>query len=562
MTKLEKYFPHLWIIILALIAIYIRVNGANYYHYSEDESMHFGIASAKSLLQVLQFSLYETHPPILYILLHYWLMISNQIWFVRCFSLIFGIALIPIYYKIGKKLGGEFTGLCCATLIVFSPICITQSYVLRHYAIMSFLLGITFYLYLLWRDEFKNKQLILYFIFATLACLTDFSAIFTIFVIASYETINLFIQRIASPRKYKWIATNILVSIILLTAYVIWKSGIDALSPMLPNDDETNKWFVSATYFYIPLVLGGILPSYILMFLLFVFIVIIFATKNYKIIKFPLYLSLLAFFVGTALHYTRIYPVGGGARHWSWLLTFILPLSASIISGVFQIIIQSDRNKSIFNNISILLFIIIGLINYNSHVRFNDFVEYAISQDNWIRLTNYVNNINNKSILVLERDDAVLLNQNNPYFNIFAFLNKDLEFNKQNLVTIAPYNNSSSLFSQYYRRLVNKQMFIEIFDEAIKRNLLTNYDNIIFMETKFTGLHVKTSPIQMLFLCPELDKSITYLSDNKPELLNKNIYNFDVLFMTVSKKDFIEQVLSPTGKATVCLDRAIEKKND
>src|SRR5437879_3017025 len=92
-NKLSAAFIWAWMTALVVIAAYIRVGGAGIYHYHVDELMHIKIAEGDTLKQVLQFSLFETHPPLGHILRHYWLKVSEETWFVRSLSLIFGIAL-------------------------------------------------------------------------------------------------------------------------------------------------------------------------------------------------------------------------------------------------------------------------------------------------------------------------------------------------------------------------------------------------------------------------------------------------------------------------------------
>src|SRR5579871_3540023 len=97
---MSKVFVYLWMIALILIAIAIRVQGVNGYYFSEDESLITYIARAGTLQDVLRFSLHEAHPPLFYVVLHYWLKLSDTVAFARCLSLLFGLALVPLYYKI------------------------------------------------------------------------------------------------------------------------------------------------------------------------------------------------------------------------------------------------------------------------------------------------------------------------------------------------------------------------------------------------------------------------------------------------------------------------------
>ncbi len=116
---MSKVFVGIWMIVLMVVAIYIRVHGVSSYHYSEDEALHIGIAQANSLDNMMKFSMYEAHPPLGHILRYFWMTLSDNIGFVRSLSLLFGMATIPLYYLIGKRLEGELAGMCCAALAAF-----------------------------------------------------------------------------------------------------------------------------------------------------------------------------------------------------------------------------------------------------------------------------------------------------------------------------------------------------------------------------------------------------------------------------------------------------------
>ena len=181
--KISSIFSKIWLLLLIIVAIYVRINGADTYYYHVDELMHINIAKGETLKETMQFSLLETHPPLGHIVRHYWQEISGEMWFSRSLSLVFGIVMIPLYFAIGKKLNGELTGMCAAALVAFSNACVVQSYVVRNYSMFTVFLSAAFYCYLLWRDKKKNMKLLAsYGMFALLACLTHFSGIFAVFL--------------------------------------------------------------------------------------------------------------------------------------------------------------------------------------------------------------------------------------------------------------------------------------------------------------------------------------------------------------------------------------------
>ena len=543
MTKLEKYFPHLWIIILALIAIYIRVNGANYYHYSEDESMHFGIASAKSLLQVLQFSLYETHPPILYILLHYWLIISDQIWFVRCLSLIFGIALIPLYYFIGKKINGELTGVCAATLIAFSHGAIIQSYQVRHYAIFTFFISLAYYFYLLWKEEFKSKQIIGYLLFSTLACFTHFSAIFFVFIIASYQTIIFYKKD--KKRLLIWGIINLLIASVFIITYKVWQQTFSFSS--LYEDAPYYKIIVGGLFY--PLFTSlHLLPNHTILILVTIFVPL--CLKNNKNLLSLFIIFCLSSLLGSILVFIRIYRLET-LRHHLWIMPFIIPFSACVIADSFSLILTELKIPHI-NKLVLLLLFTISMLGYDKEERFASVEEYMVSENNWQEIDKYLNTIDNHSLLLAERDDAIMLT------NIYPYLGKE-QFEKTAMTSWLNYKNTNIVFNPYYRRISYKFMFLETTTE-LYNTIPNNIDNIIIMNTKWTGAQARNSSFPLLILCPELDKKITYFPASRQgeKITKENIYDFDALFMTVSKKDLFEQVIAENGKAHYCLDQKLK----
>jgi len=222
-------FPNtfLYLTLLCFVAIYIRVLGVGAYYYSSDELQHVDIIMGPTLADVLQFSRFETHPPLGYILRHYWILLSDAPWFTRSFSLIFGIALIPIYYCIGRTLNSRFTGICCATLVAFSYGCIIQSYIVRDYTIFLFFLSIGFYFFLRWSKTQKFIHLFTYGALCALSCLTRFSGIFAVSAIFVYELLYIRSRGVFSYQQMPWIITNSLIFIVAVFAYYFWKDTLN-----------------------------------------------------------------------------------------------------------------------------------------------------------------------------------------------------------------------------------------------------------------------------------------------------------------------------------------------
>jgi len=182
----------IWLAMFAAIGVYVRVQGTYDYTYGLDEATHIHIASGRSLAEVLRYAVYEAHPPLFYILLHYWMMVSVDPLFVRGLPLLLGMALIPVYYGIGKRVGGELCGLCCAALVTLSYGCVIQSYVMRQYCILLLALSLNLYCYLYWQDTQRRIALLGYVLFGWLGALSHFSSDLYFFCIALFGVCALF----------------------------------------------------------------------------------------------------------------------------------------------------------------------------------------------------------------------------------------------------------------------------------------------------------------------------------------------------------------------------------
>ena len=548
-SKLSKNFITTVISVLVVIAAYIRVNGVGDYYYNGDEALHIGIASGKSLSQILHFSLYEYHPPLGHLIRYYWLLISKEIWFVRGLALPFGLALIPIYYFIGKKLNGEFTGICAAILVAFSPALITQSYIARNYTIFLFFLSISFYCYLKWKDaEDENKSLFLYFLFAVLACLTHFSAIMTIFVIAACETIRLFLLKSNKFRLIKWIVTNIVIAMIFCVMGYIWRNTVNSAGVI--NIEITYKEILLRSINYI-IVLFGYMALGKKLTIFLILLIPLQIKYNNKILAIVI-MNAIGFGLIITLIINNLYDQT--LRRSLWLLPFVISLMAWIMANIYKIISMEvfKRVTTFQQKIFVIVLVLIGVIGYNKQERFSDALEYQSFTRDWQEADKYLNGIDKKSVIIAELLDTALLNN-----NIYQYFNQDWG-NESAVITVkAPYKETNIIFNSHYYVYIEKQPFIESMKWIRDNNLLENSDNLIFMATNWTGGQNYSAPIPSLFLCLLLDKKIVAFPALKPDetLTKENLYNHTALFMSVSKKDFYEQVVSPTGKANSCLDR-------
>ena len=523
------------LILLLVIATYLRINGTGEYYYSADEILHIDMAKGDNIWQVIQFSLFETHPPLGHFVLHYWLMISDNIYFARSLALVFGIALIPLYYLIGKKLGGEVAGLCAAILITFGHGTIVQSFVVRHYAMFMFFLSLAFYFYLLWKEKIKiaapasqvrgDYNIIYYFIFATLACLTHFSGMFAIFAIAAFETI--------SSKNKQWIFANLLIGIIIVAVHYIWRdinsaSTLSAFKEALKPDGHFSFLDLLMTApFYPALVSYYELPSHIWLLFIVPAIIYLYATKKEH--RWVILLSLTGFVLGMMLLGSGIYQYLTSRRNL-WILPFIIPMSAIAIANII-------KKLPVNIYISVAAIFALGFFSYDSQTRFSEAGditpnawEYnAISKNELREVSAYLSKLDKNSLIVLNRQDAFLISEENPYKYM------DKSSTKKSAFLLIPYHNTKVLFQTSYYE--SKLELLDILQEADKQGLLKDYNSLVFMNIPYSQTFVTD-----LITCDALKKSVVDFAYQGKERIfsrEKSKHNSTALLVT-NKQDLLK----------------------
>jgi len=540
---------------LIIVASYLMVNGAGNYHYSEDEALHIGIAQADSPGNAVRFSLYEAHPPLGHILRYFWMKISDNIGFVRGLSLLFAVAVIPLYYRIGKLLGGDLTGMCCAALAAFSYGLIVQSFVARNYSMFIFFISAVMYSYLLWNNSRRPLHLHLYVLMALLAIMTHFAAILALFPIAAYQSVTMLRQKAAPSQQLSWVVHNVVLAAVALGIYYFWANNGVVLGGRFFATASSGE-FVLAVLVNPIKVAEYLFPSEELIppviFLLFLPMV----SEDKKLRQFLL-LAGFALLLGMGLVATnRYYPAG--TRHGVWVMPFLIPAAGWMIAkGLNELAVILNRKRPApWLHILMAVIVILGMATYDPARRFAEKSEYQMTEEQWHQTSNYLEKLPHSSLLVAARDDAIML------MNLYPYLGSDA-FSGKVAAAIVPYRDTHILFNPYNRRMVTKKVLLDTLNEAGRRHMLDGIDILVFMKTDWDVFEEPAPPLPYLISCPDLRKRIisfpafsfpplppdAYVSEEEKKIT-------PVAFMEVSKKDFFEQVIAENGIAHHCLGRA------
>ena len=111
-----------------------------------DETFSVWMAS-HSVVDMLEWIVrIDQHPPLYYLLLHYWIALNGDTpYSVRLLSVLFGAGTIPIIYLIGKRMSGVVMGLVAAVLLALSLYNIYFAQETRMYTLLTFNAAVAIY---------------------------------------------------------------------------------------------------------------------------------------------------------------------------------------------------------------------------------------------------------------------------------------------------------------------------------------------------------------------------------------------------------------------------------
>jgi mannosyltransferase len=142
---IEEFAPWL-VIIITMIGFILRVLLLGNKGMWLDETFSVWVAN-HSVLDMLQWIVkIDQHPPLYYLLLHYWIALNGDTPSnVRMLSALFGAGTIPIIYLIGKRMSGVVMGVAAAVFLAVSPFNIYFAQETRMYTLLTFNAAVAIY---------------------------------------------------------------------------------------------------------------------------------------------------------------------------------------------------------------------------------------------------------------------------------------------------------------------------------------------------------------------------------------------------------------------------------
>lgn len=219
----QKHCPFLIVSCLILIGAFLRLYHLDFNSLWLDEAATtiFTQQSIGDYWQLLS-SLGEVHPPLFYIVEKIILPLGNSEFLYRLFPALFGIATIPLFFLIGKKMFGTPVGILMAALITFSPFHIQYSQDARMYTMLLFITAIALIFYLEAINSNNKNYWILFGITSALAIWTHFMAFIIIGALIIYSIFSLLKEK-KTPRN---LILSIAVIAVLLSPLIFIIKGV------------------------------------------------------------------------------------------------------------------------------------------------------------------------------------------------------------------------------------------------------------------------------------------------------------------------------------------------
>ena len=144
-NELEEFAPWM-VIIITLVGGFLRVLllGTKGMWLDETFSVWMASHSVPDMMQWI--ARIDQHPPLYYLLLHYWIGFNGDTpYYARLLSVLFGAGTIPIIYLIGKRMSGAVMGLAAAVFLALSPFNIYFAQETRMYTLLTFNAAVAMY---------------------------------------------------------------------------------------------------------------------------------------------------------------------------------------------------------------------------------------------------------------------------------------------------------------------------------------------------------------------------------------------------------------------------------
>ena len=171
-----------------------------------DEAVHFLLASLPRSLDIYRASLNNAHPPLFFLLLHFWIRLGSSEFFLRLLPATLGGAFLWVAYRWTLSLYGKSAALVTLVLLSFSPALVALSAEVRDYTLLLLLMAAALLLFERSLEKLSPLRVVASAAFLSLAILTHYSAFFVALALWVYGFVRLRRGRLPAGFVRTWAA--------------------------------------------------------------------------------------------------------------------------------------------------------------------------------------------------------------------------------------------------------------------------------------------------------------------------------------------------------------------
>ncbi len=206
--------PSITLALIVFIAAILRLTAISSRGIWYDDAFSI-LLSRQTIPAIISGTAADTMPPLYYFILHFWMMISQSIWFIRMLNVLLSILVICLVYRLGTEIGDRRIGLVAALLTAISPFQIYHAQEIRMYILLE--LGCIGYFWISWRliQSKRPSKLNWYMliVFGLIAVYSHNLAVFTLIATDFFLLIR---------REWKKLGQLVLAQGILAIGFLPW----------------------------------------------------------------------------------------------------------------------------------------------------------------------------------------------------------------------------------------------------------------------------------------------------------------------------------------------------
>src|SRR5437667_6356832 len=212
-------FSSRWLLLgLCFVAFALRFFHLDYQSLWYDEGFSWWL-SARSLEQIVARTASDIHPPLYYVALHVWMLLTGSSEFaLRYLSVVPGVLLVPAFFLLARHLLNDSVAWVAALLSALSPMYIWYAQEARMYEWLVLLTLLSSYCFWRWTERATWRTWLLWTVFDVFAVYLHFYAFFII----AFQALYFFVWWVRQETRWLILLAGLGSAAAVGAAYLPW----------------------------------------------------------------------------------------------------------------------------------------------------------------------------------------------------------------------------------------------------------------------------------------------------------------------------------------------------